>query len=44
MKDKEFDAVKATTKASGYAYVREAAAVLVGPPGEDRWPLVKKKL
>lgn len=41
---KATDAIKATATASGYAYVLEAAAVLVGPPGDDILPLVKKKL
>ncbi len=44
IKAKAFEAVKATAKESGYAYVLESAAVLVGPPGEDILPLVKKKL
>jgi outer membrane protein len=44
IKTKAFEAVKATAKESGYAYVLESAAVLVGPPGEDILPLVKKKL
>jgi len=41
---KASDAIKATAKESGYAYVLESAAVLVGPPGDDILPLVKKKL
>ncbi len=38
------DAIKAAAKENGYTYVLEAAAVLVGPPGDDILPLVKKKL
>ena len=41
---KATDAIKATAKESGYTYVLESAAVLVGPPGDDILPLVKKKL
>lgn len=41
---KATDAIKATAKENGYTYVLEAAAVLVGPPGDDILPLVKKKL
>ena len=41
---KAFEAIKTTAKESGYTYVLEASAVLVGPPGEDILPLVKKKL
>lgn len=41
---KAADAIKATAKESGYTYVLESAAVLVGPPGDDILPLVKKKM
>ena len=41
---KLMDAIKAVAKESGYAYVLESTAVVVGPPGEDILPLVKKKL
>ncbi len=41
---KATDAIKATAKENGYTYVLEEAAVLVGPPGDDILPLVKKKL
>jgi outer membrane protein len=41
---KATDAIKATAKENGYTYVLESAAVLVGPPGDDILPLVKKKL
>ncbi|MFM2358321.1 MAG: hypothetical protein RLY16_314 [Bacteroidota bacterium] len=44
IRQKAFEAIKATAKESGYAYVLESAAVLVGPPGDDILPLVKKKL
>ncbi len=41
---KATDAIKATAKENSYTYVLEEAAVLVGPPGDDILPLVKKKL
>lgn len=41
---KALETVKSVAKESGYAYVLEASAVIVGPPGEDLLPLVKKKL
>ncbi len=44
IRTKAQDAIKATAKESGYTYVLESAAVLVGPPGDDILPLVKKKL
>lgn len=44
IRTKASDAIKATAKESGYSYVLEEAAVLVGPPGDDILPLVKKKL
>jgi len=44
IREKALEAIKATAKESGYAYVLESAAVLVGPPGDDILPLVKKKL
>lgn len=44
IRTKASDAIKATAKDNGYAYVLESAAVLVGPPGDDILPLVKKKL
>jgi outer membrane protein len=44
IRSKAFDAIKAVAKESNYAYVLDAQAVLVGPPGEDILPLVKKKL
>ncbi|MEN9571789.1 MAG: hypothetical protein RL172_3020 [Bacteroidota bacterium] len=44
IRNKAFETIKTVAKESGYAYVLEASAVLVGPPGEDILPLVKKKL
>ena len=41
---KATEAIKTTAKENGYGYVLEEAAVLVGPPGDDILPLVKKKL
>lgn len=42
--EKALETVKAVAKESGYQYVMEASAVIVGPPGDDLLPLVKKKL
>lgn len=44
IRDKAYETIKTVAKESGYAYVLEAQAVLVGPPGDDILPLVKKKL
>lgn len=44
IRDKAFETIKAVAKENGYAYVLEEQAVLVGPPGDDILPLVKKKL
>jgi outer membrane protein len=44
IKNKAFETIKTVSKESGYAYVLESASVLVGPPGDDILPLVKKKL
>ena len=41
---KAYENIKLVAKESGYAYVMEASSVLVGPPGDDILPLVKKKL
>ncbi|HMO62281.1 MAG TPA: OmpH family outer membrane protein [Ferruginibacter sp.] len=44
LRSKAFEAIKAVAKESGYAYVLDESAILVGPPGDDLLPLVKKKL
>jgi outer membrane protein len=44
IKNKAFETIKTVAKESGYTYVLESASVLVGPPGDDILPLVKKKL
>ena len=41
---KAFDVIKTVAKEAGYSYVLEAGSVLVGPPGDDILPLVKKKM
>lgn len=41
---KALDAVQTVAKENGYTYVLPKEAVLVGPPGDDLLPLVKKKL
>ncbi len=41
---KAVEAVQAVAKESGYSYVLVKEAILVGPPGDDILPLVKKKL
>ena len=44
IRNKAYETIKTVAKESGYTYVLEAQAVLVGPPGDDILPLVKKKL
>ena len=44
IKAKATEGIKAAAKENGYAYVLESAAVLVGPPGDDILPLVKRKM
>ncbi len=44
LREKAFDAIKNVAKENGYAYILDNNAVLVGPPGDDVLPLVKKKL
>lgn len=41
---KAMDAIKAVAKKNGYAYILDFNTVLVGPPGDDILPLVKKEL
>ena len=41
---KATDAVQAVAKENGYTYVLPKEMVIVGPPGDDLLPLVKKKL
>jgi outer membrane protein len=44
IQQKAMDAIKSVAKKSGYAYVLDINSVLVGPPGDDILPLVKKEL
>lgn len=44
IRDKALETVKVVAKENGYAYVLESQAVIVGPPGDDVLPLIKKKL
>jgi outer membrane protein len=44
IRTKAFETIKMVAKENGYAYVLEAASVLVGPPGDDILALVKKKM
>jgi outer membrane protein len=44
IRSKAFETIKTVAKESGYTYVIDAQAILVGPPGDDILPLVKKKL
>jgi len=44
LRQKAMDAIKAVAKESGYAYILDVSAVIVGPPGDDVLTLVKKKL
>ena len=41
---KATDAVQVVAKENGYTYVMPKEMVIVGPPGDDLLPLVKKKL
>ena len=44
IQQKAMDAIKSVAKKSGYTYVLDVNSVLVGPPGDDILPLVKKEL
>ena len=44
LRTKALDAIRAVAKESGYAYILDINSVIVGPPGDDVLPLVKKKL
>ena len=44
IKSKALETIKAVAKESGYAYVLDAATIIVSPPADDILPLVKKKL
>ena len=41
---KALDAIKVVAKENGYSYVLDVNSIIVGPPGDDILPLVKKKL
>ena len=44
IRTKAIENIKAVAKENGYAYILDQNSVIVGPPGEDITPLVKKKL
>ena len=44
LREKAFEAIKAVAKENGYSYVLDINSILVGPPGDNILPLVKKKL
>ncbi len=44
IRNKALENIKAVGKENAYAYVLDQNAVIVGPPGDDILPLVKKKL
>jgi outer membrane protein len=44
IRNKALETIKIVAKESGYAYVMDQNSVIVGPPGDDILPLVKKKL
>jgi len=44
IKTKALETIRAVAKESGYAYILDNNAVIVGPSGDDILPLVKKKL
>lgn len=44
LRTKAMDAIKTVAKESGYSYILDSNSIIVGPPGDDVLPLVKKKL
>lgn len=44
IRTKALDNIKTVAKEAGYAYILDATALIVSPPGEDILPLVKKKM
>ncbi len=44
LRQKAQDAIRAVAKEGGYAYILEESAVIVGPPGDNIAPAVRKKL
>ena len=44
LRQKAMDAIQATAKENGYAYILDAGSVLVGPPGDNVLAIVKRKL
>jgi outer membrane protein len=44
IKNKALETIKTVAKETGYTYVLDQNSVIVGPPGDDILPLVKKKL
>src|SRR5687768_16740894 len=44
LRSKAQDAINATAKENGYAYILDANTILVAPPGDDILNLVKRKL
>ena len=44
IRNKALETIKAVGKENAYTYVLDQNAVIVGPPGDDILPLVKKKL
>ncbi len=44
IQQKAVENIKAVAKEAGYAYVLDQNTVIVGPPGDDILPLVKKKM
>lgn len=44
IRNKALETIKVVAKETGYTYVLDQNSVIVGPPGDDILPLVKKKL
>jgi len=42
LRNKALEAIRAVAKESGYSYILDVSAVIVGPPGDDVLDLVKK--
>ena len=44
IKNKALETIRTVAKENGYTFILDQNSVIVGPPGEDILPLVKKKL
>ena len=44
LRTRAMDAIRSVASKNGYSYILDVNAVIVGPPGDDVLPLVKKEL